>query len=265
MLIDHQKREALRAFFERLYVRAQSDKERAVTDKAAKIGQILGYLEIVHAQLRTYSTKRPLVCIDCGAGNAYLSFLVYYFYTELEKRSVVIHCLDTNTKLVDKARRRAHDLGFDHMHFHACDIAEYASTERTDMVYSLHACAEATDKTLHLGVRQDATCLLSVACCQHKDEWQLQNHLYAGLTKHRIFKDRIVYMVADALRALLLEMQGYKVDILEFASTRHTEKNAMLRACKGLIKDRKELQCEYEQMRDAFQITPTLEQYLDAD
>ena len=67
MLLDGKRKEALNAFFQ--HISPQNSK-----DKAAKSGQILAYLEIIHAQLRKYSTKRPLVCIECGAGNAYLSF-----------------------------------------------------------------------------------------------------------------------------------------------------------------------------------------------
>ena len=77
MLLDHKKREALSTFFQRITL--QNEEART-----AKIGQILGYLEIIHAQLRQYSPKRPIVCIECGAGNAYLSFLLSYFYTKIE-------------------------------------------------------------------------------------------------------------------------------------------------------------------------------------
>ena len=69
-------------------------------------------------------------------------------------------------------------------------------------------------------------------------------------------------MVGDALRALLLEMRGYKVDILEFASTRYTDKNIMLRARKSHGGDIEALRSEYAHLRDAFHVTPPLEQYL---
>jgi hypothetical protein len=263
MLFGLSEKTALDAFFKRL--KLQNGNNKAGKDKAAKIGQILAYLEIIHAQLRQYSKKRELVCIESGAGNAYLSFLVYYFYTEIKRQPITVHCLDTNGALVDKARRRATELGFAGMRFHACDIAEFDLPGHVDLVYSLHACDTATDKTLHLGIRHKATCILSVACCQHTLRRRLKGQPCASMARHRVFKDRIVYMVGDTLRALLLEIHGYRADILEFVSSRHTDKNIMLRARKNHIRDSGQLWDEYTRMRDAFHVKPLLEEYLRQD
>lgn len=259
-MFSREERAALNAFFQRL--KLCNHKNESGKDKGAKIEQILAYLEIIHAQIRKYSKKRRLVCIDGGAGNCYLSFLVYYFYTEIDRRPIAIHCLDNNGRLMDKASQRARDLELDHMYFHACDIADFSLSDSVDMVYSLHACDSATDKTLHLGLRQNAPCILSVACCQHTTRKQLRGHPYTGITRHRIFKDKIVHMVGDALRALLLEMRGYKVDILEFVSPRYTDKNIMMRVRKSHVRNVDALRDEYLRIRDAFHVVPSLEEYL---
>ncbi|NKB70134.1 MAG: methyltransferase [Candidatus Latescibacteria bacterium] len=250
-------RDALNTFFQ--YLKLQTPDNRAGADKAAKIEQILAFFEIVHAQVRRYSSKRRLVFIDSGAGNGYLSFLVYYFYRHLDQRPVAIHCLDTNARLMEKGRRRGRNLGFEHLHFHTCDIAAFSHPGPVDMVYALHACDAATDKALYLGVRQQARCILAVACCQHQVRRQLRGHPYTGITKHRVFKEKLVYMVGDVLRGLLLEMRGYKVDMVEFASTRHTDKNIMIRARKQGGADAEERRREYLQIRDEFHVTPALE------
>jgi hypothetical protein len=69
-------------------------------------------------------------------------------------------------------------------------------------------------------------------------------------------------MVGESLRALLLEMHGYNVNIIEFASSRYTDKNVMVRAKKGQAKNQEELFDEYMSLRSAFQISPALEHYL---
>ena len=69
-------------------------------------------------------------------------------------------------------------------------------------------------------------------------------------------------MVGDSLRAMLLEMHGYQVDIVEFASTRYTDKNIMLRAKKGQAKNLDQLNDQYETLQKAFNFRPALEQYL---
>jgi hypothetical protein len=163
---------------------------------------------------------------------------------------------------MEKNRRLAQTLHFDQMWFHACDIAEYTHIGRVDMVYALHACDAATDKALFLGLKTHARHLLSVSCCQHTLTKQIKRHPYTGMTRHRVFKEKLAYMAGDALRALLLEMQGYKVDILEFVSSRYTGKNILMRAQKGQGHSRKQLQEEYLQLRNTFHVVPSLEQYL---
>ena len=67
MLIQREEQQALHTFFETRKLQTGSK------DKAAKIEQILAYLEVIHAQIRRYSKKRELVFIESGAGNCYLS------------------------------------------------------------------------------------------------------------------------------------------------------------------------------------------------
>ena len=69
-------------------------------------------------------------------------------------------------------------------------------------------------------------------------------------------------MVGDSLRSLLLEMQGYKADVLEFVSSRCTDKNIMIRAHKKPSGNPQKLKKTYEQLQDMFHITPQLERYL---
>ena len=115
MLLTRETQELLNKFFQKIRL---NNSQEASKDKHAKIGQIVSYLEILHAQIRKYSKKRELVFIDCGAGNCYLSYLVYYFYKEIDGRDISIHCLDSNQRLMEKNAQSAAVLGFDNMFFH---------------------------------------------------------------------------------------------------------------------------------------------------
>ncbi|MCG8335599.1 MAG: SAM-dependent methyltransferase [Proteobacteria bacterium] len=260
MLISKQQRESLNLVFQQ--IRLKDSKNKSGIDKTCKIEQIIAYLEIVHANLRKYSKKRKLVLIDSGAGNCYLSFLVYYFYSSIEEMDVTIHCVDLNNKLMDKCRATAARMGFEQMHFHACDILEFRIDGGADMVYSLHACNSATDKTIYLGVANNAATILSVSCCQHDIKRSIRNKRYTGITKHSVYKDKFVSMVGDSLRGLLLEMIGYKVSIFEFVSSRYTDKNVMLRAKKSSLGKIRQLEEEYQKIKSEFMVTPELEKYL---
>ena len=94
MLLPYEERESLEDFFSSINLRDRNDKSGI--DKAAKIGQVLAYLEVMHAELRKVSKKRDLVLVDSGAGSCYLAFLLNHFYSKLEGRGVEIHCVDTN-------------------------------------------------------------------------------------------------------------------------------------------------------------------------
>ncbi len=72
-------------------------------------------------------------------------------------------------------------------------------------------------------------------------------------------------MVGDSMRGLLLEMTGYKVAIFDFVSSRSTDKNVMLRAQKSSLGKLKELEIEYEKLKQEFKVSPALEQYLYAE
>ncbi|PJC87179.1 hypothetical protein CSW98_04560 [Vibrio sp. HA2012] len=261
MLIGHETKIQLAEFSTHFGLLLPQQKQ--FQDKSKKLEQILAYLETIHSQLRHYSTKRELVIIDSGAGNCYLSFIVYYFYQIIMKRPVQLHCIDINERLMDKNREFAQQLGFSDMFFHACDIATYQHQGKVDLAYSLHACDTATDKAILLGAQNQARHILSASCCQHSIKKSMQTmKTTKGITRHTIYRDRMLYMLADSMRALLLEMLGYQVDVIEFVSSRATDKNTLLRAHKRQCRDPEELRQQYQDLRNAFRVVPALETYL---
>lgn len=232
------------------------------SDRSHKIQQILAYLEVIDAQVRKWSAKRKLTFVESGSGNSYLSLLVYHYYAKVLGRNVTIHCIDRNERLMAKSRQVAEQLGFDRMHFHAADILDAPNIGEPDIAYSLHACDTATDKALFVGLKLRAACILSVACCQHTVKRRFTNRAVKGVTRYKAFKDRLVYMVADTMRAHLLAARGYKVDVFEFTSSRHTDKNVMMRARKSGQRGAAHLSEEYQRLRRGFNVEPELAQLL---
>jgi hypothetical protein len=53
------------------------------------------------------------------------------------------------------------------------------------------------------------------------------------ITRYGIYEERTAEMITDTIRALLLENEGYQVDIFEFISSEHTSKNIMMTAQPG--------------------------------
>jgi pyruvate/2-oxoglutarate/acetoin dehydrogenase E1 component len=72
----------------------------------------------------------------------------------------------------------------------------------------------------------------------------------------------MLMMVADSLRAILLEKSGYKVDIFDFVSSRYTDKNTMVRSRKKGARQDINLDEEYKSVSSEFRIRPYLEELL---
>lgn len=258
MLIEHETKKLLIEFSGRLGLKASQTYGKA--DKSRKIEQILAYLEAIHSQLRKYSFRRELVLVESGAGNCYLSFILYYFYSEVIKRPIQIHCIDINEKLMDKNRRIAEELGFEKMFFHAADIEQYIHEGKIDAACSLHACDTATDKAIALGLRNNARHIFSVSCCQHSLKGRMQaSKVTEGITKHSVLKERLMYSILDSMRALLMEMFSYDVSVVEFCSSRATDKNLMLRAHKRQLGSLELVRSQYRRLKQAYSLSPYLE------
>lgn len=59
--------------------------------------------------------------------------------------------------------------------------------------------------------------------------------------QYGVIRERMAALYTDALRAELLEREGYRTQILEFISMEHTPKNLLIRAVKdGKKKDNQE-------------------------
>ncbi len=102
------------------------------------------------------------------------------------------------------------------------------------MVLALHACDTATDEALARAVEWEAPLVLAAPCCHHDIAAQLRRNPtpapYAMLTRHGILRERFADTLTDALRASLLRLQGYRVEVMQFVESKHTPRNTMLRA-----------------------------------
>jgi hypothetical protein len=141
------------------------------------------------------------------------------------------------------------------------NIADYTGADEVDMVVTFHACDTATDFALDKAVGWNAKVILSVPCCQHELNGQIQNDLLAPIFKYGLIKERMAALITDAMRAEYLEGCGYDVQILEFIDMEHTPKNILIRAVKsGKKKDNSKATKACE---DFFSITPTLGRLLE--
>lgn len=197
-----------------------------------KFRQINRFLEFIEDILPKLPKDRELTILDFGCGKSYLTFAMYYYLHELKNYDIRIIGLDLKRDVIRKCNELSRKYGYEKLKFLEGNIADYNGQEKVDMVVTLHACDTATDHALARAVQWDAKVILSVPCCQHELNRQIQSDILKPVMKYGILKERMAALVTDGLRAEYLEREGYDVQILEFIDMEHTPKNLLIRAVK---------------------------------
>lgn len=239
-----------------------NDKGRVLAAKYDKFRQINRFLEMVRDILPALPKDRKLTIVDFGCGKSYLTFALYHYLAVQEKFELNVVGLDLKADVIEHCESLARTLNYEGLHFRIGDIADYNEFDAVDMVITLHACDTATDAALEKAVRWGASAILSVPCCQHELFSQVQNDLLEPLLSHGILKERFSALATDAIRAKLLDIVGYKTQLLEFIDMEHTPKNILIRAIKSDVQDTAALWREYEAFRGFLGASPYLEKAL---
>ena len=210
-------------------------------------------------RVRTPTEDAPLVVVDLGCGNAYLTFAVHQYLKSMGLDIDVIG-IDVRSESRKRNEEIALRLGIDSsMHFKEEEISK-AKIERVDIVIGLHACDTATDDAIAWAVDHDAKLLFIAPCCHHDlqsqieevpDPWQI-------IMKHGLLKERFADLMTDALRAHILKLVGYRSEVIEFVGGEHTPRNLLIRAVKtDAIPDSNDL-TRYRELIQLWKIRPAL-------
>lgn len=226
-----------------------------------KFRQVNRFLELVDDVVPSLRPTGRLRVIDFGCGKSYLTFAIHHLLTELRGREVEIVGLDLKDDVIAACSALAARTGADGLRFEQGAIGGFDAGERVDLVVSLHACDTATDEALAQAIRWQADVILAVPCCQKEAYRQLESSLLAPLLRHGLAKERFAALVTDSLRAELLELQGYRAQLVEFVSLEHTAKNVLIRAVRGAPGSAGTRRA-YEELRDALGLDPALERLL---
>jgi len=232
--------------------------------KFAQINEFLKLLEHTGA-VETFDHS-PINILDCGCGSSYLTFGLYHYLNDLRGIPSALTGVDVNGSLIDKSNAHSQELGLNDACFYTSTIADFQPEAPPDIVVALHACDTATDDALALGIRHGAGLILSVPCCHHHLNRQLQAvEPFKPVLRHGILKQRMADILTDTFRSLILRIMGYKTDVIEFISTEHTDRNLMIRAVRRTPPGDPEFVREYCDLKTFWGVTPYLETLLGAE
>ena len=220
-----------------------SDHEgRVKPSRQAKYRQVEEFLRILDASIATRSTRatsarptadEPLRVVDLGCGNAYLTFAAHRFLTDV--RGLPVRLTGVDVREQSRAQPGDRQRGRHRGRLRASGRSRTPTLDPApEVVLALHACDTATDEALARAVAWEAPLVLAAPCCHHDIAAQLRRGPtpapYAMLIRHGILRERFADTLTDALRASLLRLQGYRVDVMQFVESEHTPRNTMLRA-----------------------------------
>lgn len=236
-------------------------------DKFRQINRFLEFLNDILPQVTKSVQNRPLRIADFGCGKSYLTFAVHFFLTEIKKIEVDIIGLDLKEDVINYCNEITSKLGLKGLLFAKGNIESYSYENSPDIMITLHACDTATDYALDYAVKHKAKAILSVPCCQHEINQQIDKNkaeeVFRPLLKYGILKERFSALVTDALRAEYLENSGYNVQLLEFIDMEHTPKNILIRAVKAKETENKgEMLENAEKLISGLQISPSIKKLL---
>ena len=236
-----------------------------------KFKQINKYLEFIDDVIEELKTKKLITnhinVLDFGCGKSYLTFALYYYLKNYRKDlTFSIVGLDLKKDVIEFCNKLAKKLNYENLEFLNGNIKDYDKSKEVDLVFSLHACNNATDYSLEKALSLDAKAILAVPCCHHEFFEKIQKNKNSEfyntlkiMADNGVVLDKFATLATDSFRSLSLELCGYKTKMIEFIDMEHTPKNILIKAIKSKSSNLKEKLTEYNKLKEFLGIKPLLE------
>ena len=236
-----------------------------------KFKQINKYLEFIDDVIEELKAKKLITnhinILDFGCGKSYLTFALYYYLKNYRKDlTFSIVGLDLKKDVIEFCNKLAKKLNYENLEFLNGNIKDYDKSKEVDLVFSLHACNNATDYSLEKALSLDAKAILAVPCCHHEFFEKIQKNKNSEfyntlkiMADNGVILDKFATLATDSFRSLSLELCGYKTKMIEFIDMEHTPKNILIKAIKSKSSNLKEKLIEYNKLKEFLGIKPLLE------
>ena len=221
-----------------------SDREgRVKPSRQAKYRQVEEFLRLLdtalrdaleQGQVRTPTPEDPLRVVDLGCGNAYLTFAAHRFLSEV--RGLPVRLTGVDVREQSRAPQRGRRGRARHRRRLRRRLDRRRGARRGHPTWCWR-CTPATPRPTTrwrarsaggrrwCWPRRAATTTSPPSCAARPRPRRTRS-----LVRHGILRERFADTLTDALRASLLRLSGYRVDVVQFVESRHTPRNTMLRA-----------------------------------
>lgn len=242
---------------------------KVLKNSYSKFRQINKYLEFIDDTISELQTKNliknSINILDFGCGKSYLTFALYYYLKNFRPSlKFNIIGLDLKKDVIDFCNALVQKLNYKNINFINMDIKDF-NGEEVDLVFSLHACNNATDYSLLKALELNSKAVLAVPCCHHEFYEKISKNKKSPFFENLkimgesgIILEKFATLATDSFRSLALELCGYKVKMTEFIDMEHTPKNILIKA----IKNNSSKSYLEEKFKDFFNINPLLEELL---
>ena len=243
--------------------------------KYDKFKQINKYLEFIDNTIKELQDKKliekSIKCIDFGCGKSYLTFALYHYLKNIIKIDFQIIGLDLKKDVIDTCNEITKELNCQNLEFLQGDIKDFEKMKDADLVFSLHACDNATDYAILKSLQLNAKAILAVPCCQHEFNEKISKNKNSGffqnenlIGKHGILLEKYATLATDAFRAQALQLCGYRVQVMEFIDMEHTPKNVIIKGIKSKVDKNNlvKLKEEYNKFKEFLGFEPLLDELL---
>ena len=208
---------------------------RIKPSRQAKYRQVEEFLRLLDASitdaldkghLRRPTPEEPLRIVDLGCGNAYLTFAAHRFLTDVRglpvradrrRRQGAVRASTTAAS----PRRSASTRDFVVGTIAGVD-ARRAARRGARPARLRHRDRRGAGPRGRVGGRAGAGRARAATTTSRPAAPAPTPAPYALLTRHGILRERFADTLTDALRASLLRLQGYRVDVVEFVESKHT-------------------------------------------
>lgn len=252
-----------------------SEAGKVTKEKFNKFRQINRYLEFIEDTLKELQEKKlignSIKIIDFGCGKSYLTFALYHYLKNIKNLNIDVIGLDLKEDIINHCNIIAKDLNFNNLKFLKGDIKDFDIFKDVDLIFSLHACNNATDYSILKGLELGAKAILAVPCCQSEINQKIDKSpttelkgVLSPFGNHGILQERFSSLATDALRALSLELCGYNTKVMEFIDLEHTPKNILIKSILGFPSEEKleEKRKEYDRYLQFLGVNPLLDSLL---